>query len=65
MAGQKPEQRSARDQQSQQGKKEPAARMDKAQAQQLLQALGHQEKAELIQLLQQQRKAPRKEGKDW
>ena len=32
---------------------------------QLLQALGNQEKAELMQLLQQQRKTPRKEGRDW
>jgi hypothetical protein len=47
------------------GQKDKAARMDKAQAMQLLQALGNQEKAELLQLMQQQRKTTRKEGRDW
>jgi hypothetical protein len=47
------------------GQKDKAARMDKAQAMQLLQALGNQEKAELLQLMQQQRKTSRKEGRDW
>ena len=62
--GQKKDEQQAQAKQ-QPGQKDKAARMDKAQAMQLLQALSSQEKAELMQLLQQQRKTQRKEGRDW
>jgi Ca-activated chloride channel family protein len=63
--GGKQDQRDARQQQARPGQQDKAARMDKAQALQLLQALSDQERAELFQLLQQKRKTTRKEGKDW